>query len=85
MALSTTIAPSSQIASYTGKDTYILTYRHGMNANLIKVFHHEGGLKSAIDRGRKHCQVMNYRFIFVCPTVCDLDEEECNRTTMMDT
>lgn len=58
------------------KNLYILFYRHGMNANLTKGFYCEGGLHEAQKRAKKHCDIMNYRYIFLRTMVCDLDAEE---------
>jgi hypothetical protein len=55
---------------------YTLFYRHGMNPQCQKGFVHEGDIKSAVQRAQRHCEVMNYRYIFVRPFVSDIDEEE---------
>lgn len=41
-----------------------------------KIFPFNGGLRDAITRGRKHCEVMNYRFGVVKPAIVDLDHQE---------
>lgn len=41
-----------------------------------KIFPFEGGLKDAITEGRRHCEVMNYRFIMVRPAIVDLKHQE---------
>lgn len=56
-----------------------LYYRHGMNPLLSKVFYLEGTLQDAMARGRKHCQLMNYKYHFTRPLVFDLEEEEAYR------
>lgn len=58
------------------KDMWILFYRHGMNSTLQKNFSFAGSLPQAVDRAREHCKIMNYKYIFVRPLVCNLDEEE---------
>lgn len=55
---------------------WTLYYRHGMNATLTKNFHSEGNLQVAIKRAQLHCQIMNYKYIWVRPLVCDIDAEE---------
>jgi hypothetical protein len=55
---------------------YIMFYRHGMNANLTKGFYFPGTLLEARARAEAHCSVMGYKFIFVRPMVCNLEEEE---------
>lgn len=55
---------------------YTLYYRHGFSVSCSKGFIHEGGLKSAITRAIKHCEIMGYKYIFVRPMVSNIDEEE---------
>lgn len=55
---------------------YIMFYRHGMNANLTKGFFCEGNLLDARKRAEAHCKIMNYKYIFVRPMICNLEEEE---------
>ena len=61
------------------EEVYLLYYRHGMNPQCVKGFKHAGGLKSAIIRAQKHCLLMNYRYIFVRPLICNLEDEEQSR------
>lgn len=58
---------------------WVLYYRHGMNPLLTKVFHLDGNLLDAVKRGRKHCELMNYKYHFTRPLVFDLEEEEAYR------
>jgi hypothetical protein len=59
------------------KNLYILYYRpKDTNAHFIKYFEHEGSLEKAINRGRTHCDIMGYRFIFVRPFLSDITGEE---------
>lgn len=55
---------------------WTMFYRHGMNANLSKSFYCDGKMLDAQKRAKEHCKVMNYRFIFVRPLICNLEEEE---------
>lgn len=55
---------------------WTLYYRHGMNATLTKNFYCDGNLQIAIKRAQLHCQVMNYKYIWVRPLICDIDAEE---------
>lgn len=61
---------------------YILTYVQVSRTGghfVEKHFQHEGGFKGpqgAIERGKRHCQRMNYRFMNVRPFMNDLDLEE---------
>ena len=58
---------------------WTMYYRHGMNANLQKNFYFEGTLVQAQLRAREHCDVMGYKFIWVRPLVCNIEEEEAYR------
>ena len=55
---------------------WTIYFRHGMNATLSKNFSHDGDLQSAIKRAQHHCLIMGYRYIFVRPLICDIEEEE---------
>lgn len=41
-----------------------------------KVFWFKGNLKEANIRSRKHCEVMDYMFIYCYPYIVDLDAQE---------
>ena len=52
-----------------------LTYRYrDMSQTMTFVF--KGTPEQAIDRGRKFCEKLHYRFIWVNPAFQDLDELE---------
>lgn len=79
----TTTTPTESVNEMILKNTannlsylYIMFYRHGMNANLTKGFYHTGDLLSARKRAEAHCKIMGYKFIFVRPMVCNLENEE---------
>lgn len=55
---------------------YIMFYRHGLNANLTKGFYCDGSLLMARRRAEEHCKIMGYKYIFVRPMICDLEQEE---------
>lgn len=56
---------------------FILSYIHGGNAAIRrKNFFHSGDKKSAIQRGKDHCNTMGYKFIRVDPFFANLDEDE---------
>ena len=59
--------------------TFILYYHFRAAKPLDLVFTFDGNLPEAIERGKKHCTVMNYRFIKVRPFIVDLDEREARR------
>ena len=56
--------------------TYILYFHHKASAPQTKVFEFTGTFFEAIDRGKKHCELMNYRFIKVRPFIVSFDEQE---------
>lgn len=58
------------------KGMWILFYRHGMNSTLQKNFTLDAPLLKAVERAKEHCKVMNYKYIFIRPLICNLDEEE---------
>lgn len=74
-------ATSAAVAVPVKESTYILFYRHGMNPQCQKGFKLNGDLRAAVDRAKKHCEVMGYRYIFVRPLVCDLEAEEKQKTS----
>ena len=55
---------------------WIMFYRHGMNANLTKGFFYKGSLFQAQERAKDHCKIMGYKYIFIRPMICNLEEEE---------
>ena len=59
-----------------GTKTFILFFRFGNRPPLSKVFLHQGDLSDAIDRARKHCAIMNYRFCGCYPFIVDLALQE---------
>jgi hypothetical protein len=59
------------------KSLYVLYYRQGANPSYMqKWFEFSGNLTEAINRGRKHCEIMNMRFLSVRPFLSDLETEE---------
>ena len=69
--LAKTLVTSAQITKY-----WILFFRHGMNAALSKNFYHDGDLQSAVRRAQEHCKIMGYRYIWLRPLICNIEEEE---------
>ena len=61
------------------KDIYILYYREGVHVHLTKFFLFKGPLQKALERAKKHCELMNYRCLFVRPFLSDLIDEEKKR------
>lgn len=55
---------------------YILFYRVGNQPNCQKGFRFAGNIYEANIRAKKHCELMNYRFIFVRPFFNDFDADE---------
>lgn len=58
-------------------DIFVLFYRFGSNPHTqSKQFRHSGNFQDAIARGRRHCELVNLRFIKVEKFFSDLGEEE---------
>ncbi len=57
---------------------YILFYRQGNNPHpqFFIFFHPSPEIRKVVDRIKKHCELMNLRFVNVRPFVVDLDEAE---------
>ena len=59
---------------------YILYYRQGSNPHpQFFIFFHKsppGKIRDVVDRIKKHCELMNLRFVNVRPAIVDLDEAE---------
>lgn len=56
---------------------YVLYYREGQNPHPQQQFFElKGDFRSVISRVKRHCELMNKRFINVRPFLVDLDEEE---------
>ncbi len=60
------------------KIPYILFYRQGSNPHpqFFMFYHESGEIRKVVDRIKKHCELMNLRFVNVRPFVVDLDESE---------
>lgn len=65
------VRPGIQVTNY-----WTLYFRHGMNASLSKNFYYEGDLTGAVRRAQDHCKVMGYKYIWLRPLICNIDEEE---------
>ncbi len=57
---------------------YILFYRQGSNPHpqFFIFFHHSDKMREVVDRIKKHCEMMNLRFVNVRAAIVDLDEAE---------
>ncbi len=60
------------------KIPYILFYRQGNNPypQLFVFYHHSHEIRKVVERIKKHCELMNLRFVNVRPFIVDLDEAE---------
>ena len=69
---------SAIATSVSVKLPYMLYYRQGNNPfPQFFVFHHESqDIRRVVERAKKHCELMNLRFVNVKPFVVDLDEAE---------
>lgn len=72
--------PSSEIA-------YVLFYRQGSNPHpQFFVFNYPSGdIRRVVDRAKKHCELMNYRFVNVRPFVVDMDAAEAKQFGVAET
>jgi hypothetical protein len=71
---------------------YILEYRHknrfsgtANGRTLKKVFWFDGQQKEAIIEARRHCEVMDYIFIYCEPFIVDLRAQESLKARNMNT
>jgi hypothetical protein len=62
--------------SEIGATLYKLRFKTGTNPDRWLMFYLNGDLDAAIVRGRKHCNIMNFKFIHVEQALFDLDEAE---------
>ena len=70
-------APTPDFAAI--EDTWILYYRQGVNVNCQLHFEHIGTLPEAESRGRQHCQIMGYNFLYIRPFLTNLETAEKRR------
>jgi hypothetical protein len=77
---------TQQQAQQAGKSNnikipYILFYRQGNNPNpqFFMFYHHSHEIRKVVERIKKHCELMNLRFVNVRPFIVDLDEAEAKQ------
>ena len=60
------------------KIAYLLFYRQGSNPNpqFFCFYHPSDNMRVVVDRIKKHCELMNLRFVNVRKFVIDLNEAE---------
>ena len=65
----------------SSKVPYILFYRQGNNPNpqFFMFYHHSHEIRKVVERIKKHCELMNLRFVNVRPFIVDLDEAEAKQ------
>jgi len=81
----TPIKPIPQGQSSEGieikKNLYVLYYRAGNNPHAMqKHFFQTGDMRQVVDRAKKHCEIMGYRFVRVEPFLFDLSADENKHT-----
>lgn len=61
-----------------GPILYTLYYREGRNPNpqFVSFYLQTKDMRIVAERAKRHCEVMNYRFVYVKATIIDLDKEE---------
>lgn len=57
---------------------YILYYRQGQNPHpqFCGFYHKSKDMQVVMERAKRHCDLMSYRFVFVRPFIVDLDKVE---------
>jgi hypothetical protein len=57
---------------------YLLFYRTGSNPNpqFFLFYHESSDMRRVMDRIKRHCELMNLKFVNVRPFIVDLDEAE---------
>ena len=70
--------PSSQASQEIyHPETFILFYIKGPSHQVMsKHFVFAGSVRDAIERGKRHCEQMSYRFIRVQPFFSNLEDDE---------
>lgn len=63
------------------KIPYVLYYRQGNNPypQFFVFFHGSKDLRKVVDRSKRHCELMNYRFVSVKPLIVDFAEAEARQ------
>jgi len=69
---------AQMLPTLAGKILYILYYRQGANPHpqFLFFYHSSTDMKVIAERAKKHCDFMNFRFVYVRPAVVDLDKME---------
>jgi hypothetical protein len=79
LATQTVAPPSTEILTQkSDKILYTLWYRQGSNPHPQFIFFPfpSRDIRTIVDRAKRHCEVMNYRFVSVKATIVDLDHAE---------
>ena len=68
----------SDIAVQNGSNRFTLYYRQGRNPHPQFTFfdYPSKDMKLVVERAKRFCDQMSYRFVYVQPSVTDLDKEE---------
>lgn len=66
------------IKSTSEKILYILFYRQGRTPfpEFTFFYHTTKDPRVAMERGKKHCEVQNYKFVSVRPAIVDFDKAD---------
>jgi hypothetical protein len=78
MATTTETLAQSLPPSPAQRYLFQLYYRQGSNPhpNFVFFYHNSKDMKSVTERSKRHCEVMNYRFVYVKAAIVDLDAVE---------
>ena len=73
-----TTIKDAPLNGHDGKILYELYYRQGNNPHpqTVMFYFTPGDMKAVVDRSKRFCEVLNYRFVHVRPAIIDLDKEE---------
>lgn len=67
------------------KNVWVLFYLTRGNPNpIFRFFKCTGKLQDAVTRGRRYCDIMGYRWLFVTPASVDMDKEERAHNNILD-
>ena len=76
----TAIRPGLPAAlALNGRQIFVIYYIQGRQVQQ-KFFNFSGTLKEAVERAKKHCEVMGLRWLRLDPFISDLDADERFRT-----
>jgi len=78
MTTTTTTTQPMEASGSPERNLYVLFYRQGQNPHPQELHFYYGSfdMRVVVERVKRHCECMNYRFVNVRPFFTDLDKEE---------